>query len=152
MATVVTIDKLSVGAGAALAFALETISATTVLVWLKVGPEFGKVTLAFRMGLLLTDPNPNPNPNPNPKPKPNPKQVTLAFQLGLLLSFTPLLVFVQNFGWPLSLMLSSVTVIAVGSTLSVAMVSGGMATGFRAILGLGVGLGLALTLTLNLTR
>ena len=143
MATVVAIDKLSVGAGAALAFALETISATTVLVWLKVGPEFGKVTLAFRMGLLLTDPNPNPNPNPNPSPNPdpNPKQVTLAFQLGLLLSFTPLLVFVQNFGWPLSLMLSSVTVIAVGSALSVAMVRGGMATGFRAILGLGLGLG-----------
>ena len=81
MATVVAIDKLSVGAGAALAFALETISATTVLVWLKVGPEFGKVTLAFRMRLLLTDPNPNPNPNPNPSP--NPDQESLARERGL---------------------------------------------------------------------
>ena len=32
-------DKLAVAAGVALALALETISASTVWVWLKVGPS-----------------------------------------------------------------------------------------------------------------
>jgi len=70
-------------------------------VWLKVGPEFGKVTFAYQMGVLL--------------------------------GFTPLLVYVQDFGWPLSLMLASFTVVVSGTALCVAMVKGGMVTGFRAV-------------------
>ena len=101
VATVVAIDKLAVGAGCGLALALEEISATTVAVWLKVGPEFGKVTFAYQMGVLL--------------------------------GFTPLLVYVQDFGWPLSLMLASFTVVVSGTALCVAMVKGGMVTGFRAV-------------------
>jgi len=70
--------------------------------------------LALALALALArpspspSPSPNPNPSPSPSPSPNPNQVlvwikvgpefgkvTFAFQMGLLLSFTPLLVYVQ---------------------------------------------------------
>ena len=53
VATVVAVDQLSVASGAALAVALETIAATTVWVWVKVGPDFGRITLGYEMLVLL---------------------------------------------------------------------------------------------------
>ena len=53
VATIVAGDKLSVASGAALAVALETIAATTVWVWVKVGSDFGLFTLGYEMLVLL---------------------------------------------------------------------------------------------------
>ena len=58
---------------------------------------------------------------------------SLHLSLYLLSTLTRLYLLWQNFGWPLSLMLASFTVVVVGTSLSVAMVRGGMVTGFRAI-------------------
>ena len=60
-------------------------------------------------------------------------QVTLAYELALLVGFCCLLVYVQGFSWALAIVLASCTVVVVGGCLGVAMVRGGMVTGLRAI-------------------
>ena len=106
-------DKLAVAAGVALALALETILACTVWVWLKVGPSppstpLGSLTPPHAPLAALTPPygcrwarawpvHPLSRPYTPLWLQVGPEfgQFTLAYELLLLLGFTPLLVYVQ---------------------------------------------------------